>query len=40
MKQFFEKIELSTKHLKALNDFFNDRNNYKKNPEEQNNFNI
>jgi hypothetical protein len=39
MNQFFEKLELSVKHLKALNDFFANSENYQI-PEEQDDLNI
>ncbi|MBI2469744.1 MAG: hypothetical protein HYV59_00670 [Planctomycetes bacterium] len=39
MNQFFEKLGLSVKHLKALNDFFANAKNYQI-PEEQDDFNI
>lgn len=39
MDQFFEKLELSVKHLKALNDFFANSENYQI-PEEQDDLNI
>jgi len=39
MKQFFKKLELSVKHLKALNDFFANAKNYQI-PEEQDDLNI
>jgi hypothetical protein len=39
MNQFFEKLDLSVKHLKALNDFFANAENYKI-PEEQDDLNI